>query len=601
MMNKHIFNLIIVAAFLLGTGFSSCNDEFLERAPIVDISNANYWKSVNDLKLYTNNFYNRDDLLNRYAGWGTIGPYGEDADNGCDTQIAYNYDTRMNGESTVPASGGGWSTGNWSALRDINYFMANYETVEAPFDQVKPYVGEALFFRSLFYFGKVKEFGDVPWFTTILDNTSTILYEERTPRSQVVDSIMVDLDKAIEYLPARGASWTGRLTKEVAMLLQARIALYEGTWEKYHGIKNTPFKVANSNHTKFLQKAAAATDALMALAAASGNTSLVDCTGDNGYGYTNLFNQRDYATNKEILLWRKYSKSDNLITQWGGYFYGAGRGLTKSMIESYLCIDGKPIAISDLYQGDQTLKDVVANRDPRLNQTIFVDDGEHILFVDNNSFFKTPGFEGAVANSCPTGYQLYKGFNTDYTETHNSLNTIGAIYFRYAEALLINAEAKAELGTITQADINKTINALRQRVGMNALLDINNITTDPNWEFKNISPLLNEIRRERKVELACEGYRLDDIYRWAAADELVVGKKPKGAVKAQWASYPNTTAAFKAAWNSLKVDENGYIDPFKSYPAMNDGYKFNLERDYLSPLPTNELTLNPALKQNPGW
>lgn len=598
-MNKHNYSICIVIACMLGMGLSSCNDDFLERAPIVNISDANYWKSVNDLELYTNNFYNRDDLLARYTNWGTTGPYGVDADNGCDTQISYDYNTHMNGETTVSASGGGWSNSDWAALRDINYFMAHYEKVDAPWEQVQQYVGEALFFRSLFYFGKVKKFGDLPWFTSVLDNTSSVLYEGRLPRNQVVDSIMGDLDKAISYLPERKPSYTGRLTKEVALLLQARIALYEGTWEKYHGIKNTLFKVQNSDGTKFLQKAAEATDALMALAELNGNTALADCTGEAGY--TNLFNQRDYSTNKEILLWRGYSVNDGQYTRWGSYYYGAGRGVTQNMINSFLCMDGKPIAVSELYKGDKTLKEVVSGRDPRLNQTIFVNDGKHALFVDNNTFFEVPGFEGVIANSCPTGYQLYKGYNTDYTECINQQSTIGTIYFRYAEALLINAEAKAELGTITQADIDKTVNALRRRVGMAGLLDMNNIITDPNWEFGSISPLLNEIRRERKVEFVCEGYRLDDIYRWAAADELVAGKKPKGAIKAQWENYPDATNAFKEAWASLGEDENGYIDPFKSYPAMNDGYKFNLNRDYLSPLPTNELTLNPDLKQNPGW
>ena len=598
-MNKFRFKLYTIAAslFLL---LSSCNDDFLERSPIVNISDANFWKTANDLELYTNNFYNRSDLLNSYGDWGSIGPYGLDADNGTDTQVAYNYNTRMNGEATNPASGGGWAVNDWATLRNINYFMANYNKVDAPWDQVKVYVGESLFFRSLFYFGKLKTFGDLPWITSPLDNTSNILYEGRLPRNQVVDSIMLDLDKAIEYLPERGPSYTGRITKEVALLLQARIALYEGTWEKYHGIKNTPFKVVNSDGTKFIQKAAEGSNALITLAESNGNTKLADCTGEAGY--TNLFNQRDYSSNKEVLLWRKYSVNDGQYTRWGAYYYGAGRGLTKSLVDSYLCMDGKPISVSDKYQGDKTLKNVVANRDPRLNQTIFVDDGKHILFTDNNTFFATPGFEGVIANSCPTGYQLYKGFNTNYTECINQQSTIGTIYFRYAEALLIYAEAKAELGTITQMDIDRTINALRNRVGMNeGLLNMNNIVTDPNWEFKNISPLLNEIRRERKVEFACEGFRRDDIFRWAVVDEVMVGKKPKGAVKSQWENYPNTTDAFVEAWSVLGEDENGYIDPFKSYPAMDNGYRFNLGRDYLQPLPTNELTLNPELGQNPGW
>lgn len=593
-MSKYKFNLYVIVSMAL---LCSCNDDFLERTPIVDMSDATYWKTTNDLKLYVNNFYSRSDLLNPYTDWGTIGPYGDDADKGSDTQVKYNYHTGLNGENTLPASGEGWGISDWAALRDINYFMSHYKKVDEPWDLVKEYVGETLFFRSIFYFGKLRSFGDLPWISGTLDNTSEVLYGGRLPRNQIVDSIMVDLDKAIEYLPERG-NYTGRITKEVAMLLQARIALYEGTWEKYHAIKNTPFKVEGTDGQKFLKKAAQVSDALMSLAENNGKTALENGIND---GYTNLFNQRDYSNNKEIMLWRKFSKEDNLYTHWAGY-PGGGRGLTKSMIDSYLCMDGKPIALSDKYRGDATLKDVVTNRDPRLIQTIFVDDGTHILYTDNNTFFRTPVFEGAAENTCPTGYQLYKGFNNSYEEYNNSMGTIAVIYFRYAETLLINAEAKAELGIITQQDIDKTINALRRRVGMDGgLLDMNNIPVDPNWQFKTISPLLNEIRRERKIELACEGFRTDDIFRWAAADEVIVGDRPKGARKDQWYNYPESSPAFVTAWENLKVDQNGYIDPFKDFVTMDNGYQFKLDRDYLSPIPTVEITLNPKLKQNPGW
>lgn len=596
-MNNYKLNISIAAFLLLGF-LSSCNDEFLERAPIVNISDANYWKSANDLKLYVNNLYNRSDLLNPYTDWGTIGPYGVDADNGSDTQVTYNYNTRMNGESTLPASGGGWSTSNWAALRDINYFIDNYKRVDVAWNQVQPYVGEALFFRSIFYFDKLRRFGNLPWISSTLNNTSTLLYEGRLPRNQVTDSIMVDLDKAIEYLPERGKTYSGRITKEAAMLLQARIALYEGTWEKYHGIKNTPFKVNGSDGSKYIQKAAEASGDLMKLSEKTGNSGLID---GSRYGYTNLFNQRDYSANKEVILWRKFSKDEEQYTRWGSY-YAAGRGLTKSMIDSYLCLDGKPITLSPLYKGDKTLKDIITNRDPRLNQTIFVDDGAHCLTADFNRFFTVPTFEGVITQNCPTGYQLYKGYNTNYEECTNQQSTTGVIYFRYAEALLIYAEAKAELETITQDDINKTINALRKRVGMSeGLLKMADIPTDTNWDFKNISPLLNEIRRERKVELACEGFRVDDLFRWAAIDEVIVGKRPKGAFKAQWKDYPNSTTAFIEAWEQLKADNNGFIDMYQGFSAVSNGFKFNLGRDYLYPIPTTELTLNPQLGQNPGW
>jgi hypothetical protein len=582
----------------------SCNDEFLERAPLVSISDANYWKSANDLKVYANNFYNQDALLPRSQGvWFSQGPYGADADGGSDSYIPLDYSRRMNGENTLPASGGGWSAGDWTVLRDINYFMDNYRQVSEPWDNIRQYVGEALFFRSIFYFNKVRTFGDVPWASTTVALDSELLYSARTPRNQVVDSIMRDLDLAVEYLPARaGGSWTGRVTKEAALALQARIALYEGTWEKYHALKNTAFKVNGSDGTKFIRKAADVTGALIALAEANGYPSLDNVGVENGYWL--LFNQKDYSNHKEVLLWRKYSVADGQYTRWIAYTSNGGaRGITKSMIESYLCTDGKPIGVSSLYQGDTDLKTVVANRDPRLNQTMQVDDGKHLIWDNPLQLFKTPVFEGANENKCVTGYQLYKGHTADYAESVvGAYSTSGYIYFRYAESLLIHAEAKAELGTVTQGDMDKTVNALRIRAGMtDGLLKIDNITADPNWEFAGLSPLLQEIRRERKIELACEGFRVDDIFRWAAADELIAGKRPLGAVRKQWENYPEASEAFTNAVSVQPVNDKGFIDPYQGYSALDAGYQFKLNRDYLAPIPTTEIVLNPKLTQNPGW
>jgi hypothetical protein len=234
---KYIFGIIALAAVL-----TACNDEFLERSPLVNINDADFWATANDLKIYANNFYNQDALLPRSQGaWFSQGPFGADADGGSDTQIHLDYNRRMNGENTLPASGGGWSSGDWSLLRDINYFMDHYAQVDDSWENVRQYVAEALFFRSIFYFNKVRTFGDVPWASTTVTMDSELLFSGRLPRNQVVDSIMRDLDLAVEYFPARaGGGWTGRVTKEAALALQARIALYEGTWERYHAKKNTP-------------------------------------------------------------------------------------------------------------------------------------------------------------------------------------------------------------------------------------------------------------------------------------------------------------------------------------------------------------------------
>jgi len=365
MKNKII--LALFAGLLLTT---SCNDDFLERSPENAISDGAVWKTPSDLQLYVNNFYNRTGLLLRDEAVGAgcnMGIYTLDRDNGSDTEIPQIFSSRMNGQASLPSTGGGWAQADWQALRDINYFFANYHKATGDPAEINRYVGEALFFRAIFYYDKLCRFGDVPWYDHLLNPDDEDLFKGRDPRNVVVDNLMADLDLAVSYIPSRDGKWDGRVNKETAMLLQARIALFEGTWEKYHAKKNTAFKVTGSDGSKFIQKAAAVTDALMAL----GTCDLDNKGVENGY--QKLFNLTSYASSKEVMFWRQYSISLGLVNGWQDFStYGAKTGLSKRMVDTYLCADGKPIAGNSLYKGDATLLDIVANRDPRLNQTIYV-------------------------------------------------------------------------------------------------------------------------------------------------------------------------------------------------------------------------------------
>jgi len=584
-MQNRIYITILTLALFLG----ACKKDFLDRTPETSISEAEFWKTQNDLQLYVNNFYTA--FPSTIGAFGTIGPYGLDADDGSDNMITMSVNGNMNGVRTIPSSGGGWAYGDWSTLRNINYFMVNYNKVNASWDNQKTYVGEALFFRAWFYFSKLRQFGDLPWVNKPLDITSGELKTPRLSRSVIVDSIMNDLDRAVQYLPSKASAQASRVNKQVAQLFQARIALFEGTWEKYHA--GTAFGVNGADGTKFLQKAAAVSADLIAN---PGGYALVATPGTDGYW--RIFNQVNYSANTEVMLWRQFDLNINGGHYWHRYTNsGAGRGITKNLVDYYLCTDGKPITGNALYQGDATLLNVVKNRDPRMLQTIYINDGNHI--VTNNrpngaapNIFDVPTFSAPNEQKPATGYQVYKGHDPDYNQQQDR-GTSGYIIFRFAEALLIYAEAKAELATITQNDLDISVNKLRARVGMPNML-LAAITADPKWEFPALSPVINEIRRERRVELACEGYRKDDIFRWAAADELIAGWKPKGAKLAQW-----TGVVDSKYLTSYPVDENGYIELFKTNLAT--GYKFNLLRDYLSPIPTDQMVLNPDIKQNPGW
>lgn len=586
MRNKLYLLILMGLMFMAG-----CKKDFLNETPETSISEAEFWKTPNDLQLYVNNFYTA--FPSTISAFGTIGPYGLDADQGSDNMITMSVDGVLNGTRVVPGAGGGWASGDWSMLRNINYFMANYNKVTGAWDNKKSFVGEALFFRAWFYFSKLRQFGDLPWVNTPMNPVLDQLKGARLSRAIVVDSIMNDLDKAVSYLPSKNKAQASRVNKQIAQLLQARIALFEGTWEKYHA--NTPFGVSGSTGTKFLEKAAAV------------SKDLIDNPDGNGLaqtpgtdGYWKLFNQSNYNGNPEVMLWRQFDLNSNGGHYWHRYTNtGAGRGITKNLIDYYLCTDGKPITGNPLYQGDATLVNVVKNRDPRMVQTLYVNDGNHI--VTNNrpngaaaAIFEVPTFTSPNEQKPATGYQVYKGHNPDYTQQQDR-GTTGYIIFRFAEALLIYAEAKAELGTFSQADADLSVNKLRSRVGMPAL-QVGGIVNDPKWEFPGLSPVINEIRRERRVELACEGYRRDDVYRWAAADELLVGWKPKGAILSQW-----TDLVPAASLATYPVDGNGYIELFKNIPAMASGYQFSIQRDYLAPIPIDQMSLNPDIKQNPGW
>lgn len=582
---KRIFILLLFIVIIQG-----CSEDFLDRAPLDVVTTESYWKTSNDLLIYMNTFY---PILPAYKPRGN-GQY--QADYTSDNMAIETPDTRLAGQLSVPTSapanryGDQWYTGfdvsyDFTWIRNANILIANYHTVTSPWNETSQYVGEAYFFRAYFYFDLLKNYGDLPWINKPLTPADEELYSPRISRSIIADSIVADLDKAATYMKSKGSAPKSRLNKEIALLFKSRVCLFEGTWEKYHA--GTDFGVNGSDGSKFLTLVADAAKKLIDLGLYS-----IHNTGNPNMDYEVCFNQKDYSNNPEIMLWKSFSTalafentSQMALIAWYDWIgYG---GITKWLVNSYLCTDGLPISVSPLYAKDATLADEFKNRDPRLFQTIFkpgdpvrIEPGE-----DTVTIFTKPTFENFFNSR--TGYRLKKGLEPHNLIPEKAFGEISHVLFRYAEALLNFAEAKAELGTLTQSDVDISINVLRDRVNM-PHLNINNITADPNWDFPNLSPAINEIRRERRAELACEGKRLDDLLRWRA-HELFVGKRPMG-VRFIQSDYPGL--------NKL-VDENGYVDMYQT--ILPNGYQFKPNRDYLLPIPINELTLNTNLKQNPGW
>ena len=545
------------------TTLTGCNDAFLERSP-QNINDQTYWTSPSDLQTYANAFY---DIL----------PHGVSNydDTWSDNQVPRGVESYIWGQYAVPTEDGSWSKSAWSNLRYINYFMTHYGTVTGDEGEINRYVGEMRFFRALQYFSKVMTYGDVPWLEEDMNTDSPELYGPRTPRNEVIQHIIDDLDFAIEWLPeGRVSSGDNRLTADVARHIKARVCLYEGTYYKYHTELGYEWQ-------SLLQEAVEASDALIN----SGNYSIYNMN-DPEHDYYNMFIMEDKSNLSEAILYIDYA--DPLRRHnWGHGAWEANTGFSKDFIDSYLYADGLPKALTSYPTDDATIAEEFANRDPRLKQMVLNNE-----FFEGNSAFQ--GHEVADDNAyvntfCTTGYQTIKGYDPATGHLGYELETADGIAYRYAETLLINAEAKAELGTINQSDLDKTINVLRDRVGMpHLMMEVG--FTDPNWPDYgyDLSPLLQEIRRERRIELAGEGFRWNDICRWKA------GKLFENPM----------TYVGKKVTTGTRTDE-GYAIVYPDYtnPDLSIGGNSRKWEDqrYLLPIPTNELQLNPALEQNPGW
>ena len=576
---KSIFLFVAFSALLTG-----CDSDFLERYPLDQVTEPDFFLKAGDLQIFMNRFYNTSNFP-VMTSTSRPGDGGAD-DLNSDLMVGQELHARLIGNRSVGSSVNiSW---NFNDIRTINYFFANYERCEDDISAYKQYLGEAYFFRALLYFRLLRQFGDVQWYTIVLGTSSPELYDPRTPRHIVVDNILADLDQAVNYLSEAKGSGYERINKWIALLIQSRIALYEGTWHKYHN--GTVFAPAVSDPNKYLNKAVQAAEAVI-------NSGLYNVYqsaggGDPDMDYYRLFGMLDLTNNSEVMFWQRYSVAQGLPSTC--MFYNnelpINRGITKAMADSYLCKDGNPISVSPLFQGWNTLSDEAKNRDPRFEQTIFTPEAVWQQTGDDIIYWQS-AYELMNSNSryfAPTGYCHRKIYNENMQYHSTSTEEWPLIIYRYAEVLLNFAEAKAELGPISQADLDKSINKLRDRVGM-PHLTVDNITDDPDWPFKNISPILNEIRRERCVELVNEGFRWYDIQRWAAAGELIVGKRPKGAKAAQ----------FPAEFLNWAVDADGFLDPYQV--AIPNGFQFRLDRDYLDPIPETQMILNPALTQNPNW
>ena len=317
---KHI-TFLLLAVFAV-----SCSDDLLDKLPEDEISPEQYWKTPNDLALFLNQFYTTFPV---HSGWnGGIFEFDNNSDNLA--QVGIN--TRFVGSNnTAPTSDDTWNT-NYGRIRSVNYYLESSETAEGPEDVIEAYDGEAYFFRAMFYFELLQKFGGVPYIDKVLNTDSPELKSPRIPRNELAAKIMEDLDNAIAKLKPKSATEPFRVHRGIALALKSNVALYEGTWEKYH--EGTAFAAPANDSAKFLEMASEAAETLID----EGNYSLYN-SGEVDT-YWSLFNKLDYSGVSEVMFWKKYDTSEGVDHRVGHYIpqNGAGTGVTKSLVDSYLSI-----------------------------------------------------------------------------------------------------------------------------------------------------------------------------------------------------------------------------------------------------------------------
>lgn len=611
---KKIYSLIVLAGALL----SSCSD-FLDREPLTSPNSATFLSSQDQIANYVNSLYTALPSL------GTYGMGVRSEEKNSDNIVAYNYDLRLNGELQETSGGTAeWQSG-YKNLRNANYFF-EYYNVDAPAEteDILSLKGEVYFFRAYWHFYLLTRFGNIPVMDAFWDSNATVEGLQIPPedRSEVAQFILDDLAVAKGLLSPRSKYQGLRVCKEAAVILAMRVALYEGTWEKYH--RGTDFAPATDKADYFLGQVLAWGDELFGMGLAL-NTADTDpfikdaAAAAAGDAYAHLFNQADLSAVSEAVFWKKYSKTDGVIHGLGGLL-GSGvvdntgaAGLTKSLVDNYLYADGTFIDPAE--EKFKDFNQTFAGRDPRLLQTVMhtgcqyksaakgtqpmnvaeYRDGADQASKDFNKTLNPPYLLASDNQRNMTGYCTRLGIDTTYVEGNSET---ALCFIRYAEALLAYAEAAEELGKCDDAVLEKTLKPLRERAGVTY---VKPVETDANFtDFGYaLTPNLQEIRRERRAELALQGFRLDDLMRWRG-HKLIEGKRGRGAwLDKECVLYKAFDPAEKRPLLEEFLTADGWLDPMKG--RLQNGYQFNSARDYLLPVPPTELQLNRQLHQNPGW
>jgi hypothetical protein len=598
-MKKIIYTILSVLIF------SACNDDYLDRFPETEIGKENFFKSEEDLRIYVNSMYN-------FPG---VGMYTGDAptDNATTTGNT-ELKTMMVSTPTSETILAGW---DWDQLRNINFFLENFNNNDLPDETLNHYEGLARFFRANFYMEKVKRYSNVPWYDyTINTDDEASLMKTQDSREMVVEKVFEDYQFAVNHVEANQPS--GAVNKWVVLSYMARNALYEGTYRKYHtelnlqGSANSFLTLARDAAIQIIQ---------------SGNFAIHN-TGNSSTDYGELFTSTDLAGNSEVIFSRVYE--DGLLNSgWWSFMFGNYEvSPSKDLLQSYLQADGSFYTAQDGYE-TKLFVDEFDNRDQRLYQTYAYPGWE---LINTSTYSQGGGIYIQQLQKNFSGYHQLKGFVNNPDESVS--NSLDLPIIRYAEILLIFAEAKGEMGELTDADLDMSVNLLRSRAGvspmtLNPAVDPVQEARYPNIKSNTQWRELLEIRRERRVELALEGYRIDDLNRWMAG--LLLENEPEGLYFPGLGKYDLTgdgivdiilidvsesiPEADDKEENELGVKliyyRVGYQDSDASFylsdgnsgtiATVKDRGSFVEPKYYYRPVPQTQVTLNPNLTQIFGW
>lgn len=548
---------------------AGCKDDFLDRSALDALSDATYWTNEKNVRTFAWGFY--PTYFAAYGSGYTSGQYF----NGQILNDDFAPISPAQFTKNIPASA---STTSWSftGIRKANLFLERIQKVPMEQEAINHWSGVARFFRALAYHDLVKSYGNVPWYDRVIDeHDSKMLYKGRDARGEVMDRVLDDFNYAAENVRADDGERGLTVNKSVVLAFMSRVFLHEGSYFKYHHIDERRAEI-------YLQAAKRAASEVIA----SGRYSIAE-------NYRSLFSSLSLAGSKEMIMYRKY-ETGQITHSLNSYNNKEPQsGPSKNAIEAYLCQDGLPISESPLYAGDKNIDAVMRSRDPRMKHT----------------FVSALRISKYAPNAASSGYATHKFLNEETKELpegSGSLNQTDGPVTRYAEVLLNFAEASAELGSLTQEDLDKSINAIRKRVGVDmppleiisGMPAVNGKAFTDRTRDQSVPPMIWEIRRERRIELMMEGTRLNDLIRWKKLD-YVDTKNNRDINRGAWirkADYPNTDLVIEGGGSE------GYIIPASKPEAQR---LFTDPKVYLSPIPLDQIKLykdaGAELAQNPGW